>query len=108
VQQIAVAREEVLAEEQGVVSAVDELVADLSEDEFLIALPALRQAFAMFPPRERGLIAERLVSARGGGDARGLTRKLAVDPVVMAAAMALEARVEAALAREDLVFGGES
>ncbi|MDA1359929.1 DUF5682 family protein [Glycomyces luteolus] len=104
----AVAREEVLAEEQGVVSAVDELVADLSEDEFLIALPALRQAFAMFPPRERGLIAERLVAVRGGGDARSLTRKLAVDPVVMAAAMALEARVEAALAREDLVFGGES
>lgn len=104
----AVAREEVLAEEQGVVAAVDELVGDLNEDEFLIALPALRQAFAMFPPRERGLIAERLVAARGGGDARALTKKLAVEPVVMAAAMALEARVEAALAREDLVFGEES
>lgn len=104
----ALAREEVLAEEQGVVSAVDELIGDLTEDEFLIALPALRQAFAMFPPRERGLIAERLVAARGGGDARGLTKRLDVNPVVMASAMALEARVEAALAREDLVFGGES
>jgi hypothetical protein len=106
----AVAREEVLAEAEdgGVVSAVDELVADLNEDEFLIALPALRQAFGMFPPRERGLIAERLVTARGGGDARGLTAKLAVDPVVVASSMALEARVDAALAREDLVFGGES
>ncbi|MFC3494160.1 DUF5682 family protein [Glycomyces rhizosphaerae] len=106
----AVAREEVLAEAEdgGVVSAVDELVADLNEDEFLVALPALRQAFGMFPPRERGLIAERLVAARGGGDARGLTARLAVDPVVVASSMALEARVDAALAREDLVFGGES
>jgi len=104
----AVAREEVIAEEEGVISAVDELVADLNDDEFLVALPALRQAFAMFPPRERGLIAERLVAARGGGDARELTRKLPVNPVAMAAAMALEARVEAALAREDLVFGEES
>ena len=83
-------------------------MADLNDDEFLVALPALRQAFAMFPPRERGLIAERLVAARGGGDARELTRKLPVNPVAMAAAMALEARVEAALAREDLVFGEES
>jgi hypothetical protein len=104
----AVAREEVIAEEEGVITAVDELVADLNDDEFLVALPALRQAFAMFPPRERGLIAERLVAARGGGDAREITRKLAVNPVAMAAAMALEARVEAALAREDLVFGEES
>ncbi|GAA2159919.1 MULTISPECIES: DUF5682 family protein [Glycomyces] len=104
----AVAREEVIAEEEGVITAVDELVADLNDDEFLVALPALRQAFAMFPPRERGLIAERLVAARGGGDAREITRKLAVSPVAMAAAMALEARVEAALAREDLVFGEES
>jgi hypothetical protein len=103
----AVAREEVIAEEQGVIAAVDDLVADLNDDEFLTALPALRQAFAMFPPRERGLIAERLVAARGGGDAREITRKLAVNPVAMAAAMALEARVEAALAREDLVFGEE-
>ena len=104
----AVAREEVLAEEQGVVSAVDELVADLNEDEFLIALPALRQAFGMFPPRERGVIAERIVALRGGGDASGLTARLQVNPQIVASSMALEARVEAALAREGLVFGGES
>jgi hypothetical protein len=104
----AVAREEVLAEDQGVVSAVDELVAELNEDEFLIALPALRQAFAMFPPRERGLIAERIVALRGGGDARGLTARLRVDPLTLASSMALEARVDHVLAREDLIFGEES
>ncbi|MCC3764341.1 DUF5682 family protein [Glycomyces sp. TRM65418] len=106
----AVAREEVLAEadDGGVVSAVDGLVAELNEQEFLVALPALRQAFAMFPPRERGLIAERVVALRGGGDARGLTARLRVDPLTVASSMALEARVEAVLAREDLRFGEES
>jgi hypothetical protein len=104
----AVAREEVLAEDEGVVSAVDELVAELNEDEFLTALPALRQAFAMFPPRERGLIAERIVALRGGGDARGLTARLPVDPLTLASSMALEARVDHVLAREDLIFGEES
>jgi hypothetical protein len=104
----AVAREEVLAEDQGVVAAVDDLIAELNEPEFLIALPALRQAFGMFPPRERGVIAERIVALRGGGDARGLTARLAVDPLTVASAMALEARVDAVLAREDLEFGSES
>lgn len=104
----AVAREEVLAEDQGVVSAVDDLVADLNEQEFLVALPALRQAFAMFPPRERGLIAERVVALRGGGDSRGLTARLRVDPLTVASSMALEARVEAALRHEGLMFGEES
>ncbi|THV30703.1 DUF5682 family protein [Glycomyces paridis] len=104
----AVAREEVIAEEQGVVAAVDDLVGALTEDEFLVALPALRQAFGMFPPRERGQIAERIVSARGGGDAYALTARLDVDPLTTAAAMALEARVDAVLEREHLHFGGES
>jgi hypothetical protein len=104
----AVAREEILAEaDDGVMAAVDDLVADLNEEEFLISLPALRQAFAMFPPRERGLIAERVVALRGGGDARGLTARLHVDPLTVASSMALEARVEAALRREGLIVGEE-
>ncbi|WP_030161490.1 DUF5682 family protein [Glycomyces sp. NRRL B-16210] len=104
----ALAREEVLAEAQGVVAAVDELVGDLTEGEFLEALPALRQAFGMFPPRERGQIAERIVSLRGGGDAYDLTARHEVDPLTVAASMALESRVEAVLEREHLLFGGES
>jgi hypothetical protein len=100
----SLAREEVIAEEEGVIGAVDDLVADLSDDEFFIALPALRQAFAMFPPRERGLIAQRLVELRGGGDARGLTARHEIDPLTVAASMALETRVDDVLARENLVF----
>lgn len=91
-------------EDGGVVAAVDALVGDLTEGEFLESLASLRQAFAMFPPRERGLIAERIVGLRGGGDARALTARHEVDPHVVAASMALEARVEAALEREGLRF----
>ncbi|WP_227996994.1 DUF5682 family protein, partial [Glycomyces albidus] len=100
----SLAREEVVAEDEGVIAAVDELVGDLTETEFLEALPALRHAFAMFPPRERGLIAERLVALRGGGDATELTMRLDVDPMTVAAAMALEARVDTVLGRENLHF----
>jgi len=103
----ALAREEVIAEEQGVVAAVDELVGDLTEAEFFTALPALRQAFAMFPPRERGIIAERVVGLRGGGDAFALTARLEIDPVTVAASMVLESRVGDVLARENLLFGRE-
>ncbi|SDD66212.1 DUF5682 family protein [Glycomyces harbinensis] len=100
----SLAREEVIAEEEGVIGAVDDLVADLTDAEFFIALPAMRQAFAMFPPRERGLIAQRVVELRGGGDARDLTARLHVDPLTVAASMALESRVEDVLARENLLF----
>ncbi|SDL25247.1 hypothetical protein SAMN05216298_3284 [Glycomyces sambucus] len=101
----SLAREEVVAEDEGVIAAVDELVGDLTEPEFLEALPALRHAFAMFPPRERGLIAERVVALQGGGDAADLTKRLEVDPMTVAASLALEARVEAVLDREHLLFG---
>ncbi|WP_026923042.1 DUF5682 family protein [Glycomyces arizonensis] len=100
-----VAREEVLAEtaEHGVVHAVDEIVGDMTDDEFLVALPALRQAFAFFPPRERSLIAEQLIALRGTGEsARSLLAKQHVDPVLVAAAHALEARVDEVLTREHL------
>lgn len=105
-----VAREEVLAEtaEHGVVRAVDEIVGDMTSTEFLVALPALRQAFAFFPPRERALIAERLVALRGDGEsARSMLRGQGVDPLIVAAAHALESRVDETLTRENLIFATE-
>lgn len=96
----AVAREEVLSAD-AVVGLLDELVHALSEEDFLIALPALRQAFAFFPPSERETIAKRVLVARGEGGAVGSLR-LDVDPAVVAAGMALEAKVDAVLAREGL------
>ena len=32
----------------------------MSTEDFLVALPQLRSAFTWFPPRERGLIAQRV------------------------------------------------
>lgn len=100
----ALARDEVLANESDgtVLTVLDELVTAMSEQDFLVALPALRQAFAFFPPREREAIAGRLLDHRGlPGSARALVRTV-VDPLVIAEAMALEATVEQLLTREGL------
>ncbi|TMM35957.1 MAG: hypothetical protein E6F99_17385 [Actinobacteria bacterium] len=97
----AVAREEVLA--APVLGVLDELVGALPEHAFLVALPALRQAFAFFPPRERERIARHLLARRGlVGSARSLLR-LAATPELLAEARALEARVDELLVREGLV-----
>lgn len=97
----AVAREEVLAS-PGLVGVLDELVSAMTEEEFLVALPALRLAFSYFPPRERETIAATVLDHRGvEGDARGLT-KLTVDPMIVAEALAVERRVDALLAKGGL------
>ncbi|TWP53596.1 hypothetical protein FKR81_02165 [Lentzea tibetensis] len=89
----AVAREEVLSS-PSVVGVLDEIVHALTEDEFLIALPALRLAFTYFPPVERERIAGAVLAHRGVmGSARALLRT-EVDPLVVAEAMALERRVD--------------
>lgn len=100
-----VAREEVLAETggHGVVLAVDEIVGDMTDTEFLVALPALRQAFEFFPPRERSRLAAQLVALRGDGtSAQSLVERQRVDPLTVAAGHVLEARVDEVLAREHL------
>ena len=60
-----VARERFLDAESSdtVLTAVDEIVSRLSEHEFLTALPALRQSFEFFPPRERDIIARRMTTS---------------------------------------------
>ncbi|MER7846252.1 DUF5682 family protein [Kitasatospora sp. NPDC096077] len=100
----ALAREEVTADagDHSLLAAVDSVLAELTDAEFLIALPALRQAFAWFPPRERERIARRLIERRGvRGSARALLRTTA-DPVQLAAARALEENVTALLDRHGL------
>ncbi|MFJ9412778.1 DUF5682 family protein [Streptomyces sp. NPDC101227] len=103
----ALARSEVLAgggasAGEGVLGVLDTVVAAMTGDEFLVALPALRQAFAYFPPRERETIAGGLLDRRGlRGSPRALTRAVA-DPLVAAEAMALEERVTRVLAGEGL------
>ncbi|WP_432988607.1 DUF5682 family protein [Dactylosporangium sp. CA-233914] len=99
----AVAREEVL-HDAGVLDLLDELVRGLHDEDFLIALPALRQAFAYFPPRERETIAGHVLGRRGlPGSGRALLRMPAADPQLTARAAALEARVDAALSGQGLL-----
>ena len=103
----ALAREEVLHDE-AVLALLDDLISAMGADDFLIAVPALRQAFEFFPPRERALLAERLLARRGlGGSARVLLRDVG-DPALVAAGMLLDERVEMTLRREGLIVEGRS
>ncbi|MEV0897869.1 DUF5682 family protein [Actinoplanes sp. NPDC049802] len=102
-----VAREPVLAP-SGILGLLDELVTGFGAQDFLVALPALRQAFAYFPPRERETIGERLLAHRGiDGYARDLLRTT-VPAETVAAGLALDETVERRLARAGLISAGES
>lgn len=101
----ALAREEILATDTaaGVVKVLDEIIAGMTDRDFLVALPALRQAFAYYPPRERESIARSLLDIRGRtGSAAALLRTTA-DPALLAWALEVESRVDDVLRRERLV-----
>jgi hypothetical protein len=102
----AVARESVLAP-GGILGLLDELVVGLGSDDFLVAVPALRQAFEFFPPREREAIGVALLARRGlAGSGRDLLRAT-VAPEVVAAGLALDDEIEARLAVAGLIGTGE-
>ncbi|MCL2850606.1 MAG: DUF5682 family protein [Micrococcales bacterium] len=76
---------------------LDHVLAGYDPHQFLLALPALRGAFAYLPPRERARLAERLMAARGlVGTGRAFLR-LDGDPYQLAAGADLEAQVRRAL-----------
>ncbi|MEV4672475.1 MULTISPECIES: DUF5682 family protein [Actinomadura] len=101
----ALARQEVLDPDGTVLGVLDELLGDLTDGDFQVALPALRQAFGFFPPREREAIAEGLLERRGlNAPARTLLRA-PDDPLLLAEARALEERVDRALAAAGLLEG---
>ncbi|MFL6073310.1 MAG: DUF5682 family protein [Mycobacteriales bacterium] len=98
----ALSRDELLEPGSAMLDVLDEIVGEMTEHDFLVALPALRQAFEYFPPRERETIARGLLDRRGAaGSARALLRTGA-DPVLVAEGRALAARVAEVLAREGL------
>lgn len=87
-----------------VTAMLDEVLRELPQDDFLIALPALRLAFGFFPPREKEGIARSVLSLHGKDPtgARELLR-LEVDPKVVVAGAALDDEVEQVLARFGLL-----
>ncbi|MFG2626311.1 DUF5682 family protein [Streptomyces sp. NPDC048473] len=87
---------------ESLIDVLDSLVCALPDDEFLSGVPALRQAFAFFPPRERDRIAGRLLERRGvRGSSRSLLRTTE-DPLLIARARTLEESVSRLLARYEL------
>ncbi|WP_220139865.1 DUF5682 family protein [Nocardia huaxiensis] len=87
----------------GLLAVLDELVGRFGTDDFLTALPALRLAFAWFPPRERALIASRLLEMRGIVAPASALLKLEVSAETVARAQGVESRVDRLLADHGLV-----
>jgi hypothetical protein len=99
----ALAREELRGAE-GVLAAIDAVVAEWSTEEFLKAAPAMRLAFSWFPPLEREALARTILQRYGlspvGAEAGALAwmrQKTAI--LDQAAAMALEERTGKRLIR---------
>ncbi|MFD6696156.1 DUF5682 family protein [Micromonospora aurantiaca (nom. illeg.)] len=101
----ALAREEVVSGDAALLTVVDELLAAMGAHDFLVALPALRQAFGWFPPRERAEVARHVQALHGGDAPPGDLLRLDADPLLVAAARAVEERVDAVLTREGLWEG---
>ena len=88
----AVARQLVTNDDR-LLRAVDHLIDRWTPEEFLTLLPALRRAFAWFPPRERSLIGDRIAALRGLARSTRLTGKLRDEPLLVAAGAVLDARI---------------
>jgi hypothetical protein len=107
----ALAREQVLAtdvaEDDDLLGILDTQLGAMAEDDFLVALPAMRMAFGFFPPREREIIAQRLLSRHGKRAPTRTLLRTAVTSQELVRARELETRVEELLGREGLLPGEE-
>jgi hypothetical protein len=97
------AREELLG--SSLIDAIDARLAALGDDEFLTALPSLRRAFAFFPPRERLLIAKRVVAAHGAEADAGELLRGGVAAASVQRGAALESAVFRAIDAHGLLGG---
>ena len=90
----ATARAQVLAA-PALLGVVDDVLSGMGDHEIMVALPALRMAFAYFPPCEREDIARHVLTLHGAdaNDARAMVRRLALDPADIASGVALDGAV---------------
>lgn len=104
----ALARDEI-GTDQTAMQAIEALVADWHDGDFLRALPALREAFGWFPPRERERLARALLTrlgmapAQAEADAMTWMRQ-AVPLNHQAYALAAEQQAVARMARAGLIL----
>ena len=96
----ALAREQVTGSPE-VVTVIDQVLSDLDSPDFLVALPSLRLAFGYFPPREKDRLARTILTLHGNDpdQARSLTRRLPVNPEVVARGLRLDGDVEKVMGR---------
>ncbi len=98
----AVAREEVRGSE-ALVSAIDVALTAMGQDDFLVAIPALRQAFSFFPPKEKRDLARLVIKLGGGtGDAHDLL-ELQASPNVLVRGAELDGALGTRAARYGLL-----
>ncbi|MEV0807722.1 DUF5682 family protein [Micromonospora sp. NPDC050200] len=102
----ALAREEVVDGDRTLIGVLDGLLGAMTAADFLVALPALRQAFGWFPPREREAVARHVLELHGASRSARTLLRLDADPVLVARARALDAEVDALLTREGLRSDG--
>lgn len=99
----ALAREEAQRSPNLLVT-IDRLLLTLDDEQFLVALPALRLAFTYFTPREKDHLARRLLAAVGETDSAPLPA-LAVTAEIAARALAIESRLQRELDQHGLRGG---
>lgn len=87
---------EVAQRHPGLLERIDELVLEFDEEDFLVALPALRLAFSVFTPREKDHLARTLLNSRGDA---GPLPQLSIPPQMAAALQTWEAGLFEDLAR---------
>jgi len=76
---------------------LDTTVAWMDSEQFLVALPSLRQAFAALPPREREAVAVDLMARRGLTGSASSFLRVGADPVLVAVGLELDERVTAVM-----------
>lgn len=87
--------EETKKRDNSLLSVLDATVAEMSQEDYLIALPALRLAFSYFPPREKERLAKRVLRFHGKENVSAMTlTRLPIDASVLADAHVLEQSVD--------------
>ncbi len=94
----ALAREEIRTNIP-LLTAIDGAITGMSVNDFLIAVPALRQAFSFFPPREKRDVARALLSLKAFPDRPHQLLEMSASPAAMVAGLELD---QATLARARL------
>jgi hypothetical protein len=80
--------------ESSLLSVLDATIAEMSHEDYLVALPALRLAFSYFPPREKERLARRVLRFHGKEKVSPLAlTRLPVEASTLVSSKALEKRV---------------